>query len=190
MPKPTQTVHAITVIPEGAMIEYIWSRKSIRNINMRIDEDGTLRVSTPWSTAKEELDDLIVEKMDWIQEARARQAQREVLPVEVDRRKVIAHFEASLDRMMLLIRDAGISRPELRVRRMKSRWGSCIPARGRIWINSALYAADLALLDYVILHELAHLRHANHGKEFWDFVAKYMPDWRERRAALSQYRLG
>jgi predicted metal-dependent hydrolase len=71
------------------------------------------------------------------------------------------------------------------VRRMKIRWGSCRTG-GDITFNRELMKKDPALADYVILHELCHLVHHNHGKEYYALLESIVPDYRERRRKLLQ----
>lgn len=75
---------------------------------------------------------------------------------------------------------------EIRIRDMKSRWGSCISARKVITYNLQLAFQPLPLIEYVVLHELAHIPYPNHQKEFWSFVEKFIPDWKERRKLLNK----
>ncbi|AFY38412.1 protein of unknown function DUF45 [[Leptolyngbya] sp. PCC 7376] len=73
----------------------------------------------------------------------------------------------------------------LRVKAMKTRWGSC-SSLGRINLNLQLIQLSLDCLDYVIVHELCHFREMNHSKRFWSLVTQCMPDWKIRRALLKQ----
>lgn len=75
---------------------------------------------------------------------------------------------------------------EIRIRDMKTRWGSCISARKVITYNLQLAFQSLPLIEYVVLHELAHIPYPNHQKEFWNFVEKFIPDWKERRKLLNK----
>ena len=75
--------------------------------------------------------------------------------------------------------------PALRIRRMKSRWGSCIPSKNVITLNSRLIEKPPELIDYVVLHEYCHFVHPNHSKAFHALVASYMPDWKKRKAQLN-----
>lgn len=74
--------------------------------------------------------------------------------------------------------------PELWVRPMSTRWGSCTPA-GRMILNIELIKAPVECIDYVITHELCHLIEPNHNARFWQLLAAIMPDWEERRARLN-----
>lgn len=66
-----------------------------------------------------------------------------------------------------------------------SRWGSC-SKNGNISLNFRLLFAPEEILDYVIVHELAHLKHKNHGDKFWELMGNVMPDYRERRKWLRE----
>lgn len=67
--------------------------------------------------------------------------------------------------------------PPLRLRFMTRQWGSCSP-RGRITMNPWLIRASRDAIDYVLLHELCHLRHHNHGRAFYDLLRRHLPDWK------------
>lgn len=72
------------------------------------------------------------------------------------------------------------------VRNQKSRWGSC-SRRGTICLNWRLVQAPETVRDYIILHELAHLRHLNHSRAFWKEVARFSPDYRQAEAWLKKH---
>lgn len=80
----------------------------------------------------------------------------------------------------------GYSVRSVGIKALQSRWGSC-STRGDIILNSYLMQLPWPLIDYVLLHELAHLRHHNHGKEFWADVEKMLPVYKARRQALKKY---
>lgn len=71
-----------------------------------------------------------------------------------------------------------VPEPEYRVKRMTTRWGSCNPRARRIWLALALAQRRPALLEYVVVHELAHLLVADHGPAFRALMSRHLPDWR------------
>lgn len=79
--------------------------------------------------------------------------------------------------------------PQIRIRWMKTRWGSCTPLRRAITLNAALAAVSPECAAYVILHELCHFIQPNHSKAFYALVGQFMPNWQELRQQLNQYPL-
>ena len=77
--------------------------------------------------------------------------------------------------------------PEIRFRRMTSRWGSCQPKKKVLTFNTALIEASLPCIEYVVTHEFTHFLHADHSKSFYNSLAFFMPDWKERKKALQMY---
>ena len=76
--------------------------------------------------------------------------------------------------------------PQWHVRFMRSQWGSC-SAAGRIALNTHLIKTPSRLIDYVVLHELCHLQHLNHGRRFYGLLTKHMPDWSARSTELDRF---
>ncbi|KEI36057.1 M48 family metallopeptidase [Allofrancisella frigidaquae] len=70
------------------------------------------------------------------------------------------------------------------IKKVKTRWGSCNHTKKIINLNIDLILRDIQAIEYVILHELAHLTHPNHSKDFYSYVASYMPDWKVREKSL------
>lgn len=71
------------------------------------------------------------------------------------------------------------------IKRMKTKWGSCNPAAGRLWLNLELVKKSPAALEYLVVHELAHLRVKNHGPRFAALMDQHLPSWTAHRAALN-----
>jgi len=94
-------------------------------------------------------------------------------------------FEKALTEAMPLFRKFERKLPEIVVKRMQKRWGSCLPD-GRIVLNPEIIKAPARCIDYVVIHELCHLVHHNHGKEFFKLQEKVMPDWRRWKERLEK----
>lgn len=77
--------------------------------------------------------------------------------------------------------------PELRIRKMTSRWGVCNIKLKTITLNLELMKRDTKYLDYVIVHELSHLVHADHSDRFWSLVEENMPDYKKYRKEMKEF---
>lgn len=74
--------------------------------------------------------------------------------------------------------------PNLKIRKMKTRWGVCNRKNNNVTLNFELFRYDIKCLDYVIIHELSHFIEPNHSKAFWKIVEKYCPDYKEIKKML------
>jgi zinc metalloprotease len=74
----------------------------------------------------------------------------------------------------------------VKIRQMKTRWGSCNPYKSYINLNIELIKKPKACIEYVIFHELAHLLYPNHSKKFYEHLSLYMPDWQKRKEILER----
>jgi predicted metal-dependent hydrolase len=97
-------------------------------------------------------------------------------------------FSECLKRGYSYISEYGVTEPFLKIRRMKSRWGSC-SRTGEITLNLRLIHLPLSCIEYIVMHELCHLKHLNHSKDYYSFLQGCMPDWKERKAILESFRL-
>lgn len=79
----------------------------------------------------------------------------------------------------------GVQQPRLEIRKMKTRWGSCNPRTSVIRLNSELAKRPKELLNYVILHEMAHLIERNHNQRYFDILDRHMPNWQHYRNELN-----
>lgn len=99
------------------------------------------------------------------------------------KRKASEKFNESIDRYWLYFEKFSLEKPRLQIKLMRKRWGS-LSANGRLTLNIDLIRAPRECIDYVIVHELSHLRYADHGLEFYRFLDKLMPDWEKRKHKL------
>ena len=92
------------------------------------------------------------------------------------------------ERLELYIPKISVKVNMVRLKNQKTRWGSC-SQKGNLNFNWKLVMAPTPIVDYVVVHELCHLRQMNHSKEFWQLVARYIPDYKEKRKWLKDYGL-
>lgn len=211
-------------------------RKKIKNMYLRINDDGSLRVTCGRRVSDRDILAFIKEKENWIlrtekgqkksgisaltgsqsDEARWLGRTMKVVKENASRSSVritddtITYYlktgtgeeaerlfyKAAAGQAAAMIRDRraewddkicrrnGKPLPEISVRYMTSRWGSCTPAKGTIRISSRLMHFPAVCLDYVLLHEYAHLLVPNHSADFWKIVEYYMPEYREYQKIL------
>lgn len=86
-------------------------------------------------------------------------------------------FQSKLDQWSIRM---GVNYKEFRLKEQKTRWGSC-SSKGNINLNWRAVMAPESVVDYLVIHELAHLKHMDHSSAFWDFVSRYCPDYADCR---------
>lgn len=164
--------------------------KKVRNITLRISRDGSaVEVSAPVSVSLADIEQFVTAKRAWIVKGLERaaatpaaRAERATAAEQHEWREVVSACVPVLVEAWEPI--MGVKAGNLVYRNMKSRWGSCQPATGRICINTRLALYPPECLEYVVVHELCHLLVPGHGKQFHALMDKFMPDWKERRDKL------
>jgi predicted metal-dependent hydrolase len=135
-----------------------------------------------------DVDSVIEAHRDWIAHERAKQRPRLRLDPravsEADARRAARELVT-----MLVEEEAeelGVRWARIEIRDQRTRWGSC-STRGHLAFNWRLVLAPFEVLDYVVVHELCHLREHNHSRRFWKLVESRRPDWRTHRDWLHEH---
>jgi len=76
---------------------------------------------------------------------------------------------------------------ELRIRKMKTKWGTCNVEKKRIWLNLELIKKPTHHIEYILVHELTHFLERNHNKRFVSYMNKFLPSWRTNKAELNSF---
>ncbi|WP_062515849.1 M48 family metallopeptidase [Demequina gelatinilytica] len=167
---------------------YTLTRKRMKNLRMVVvSGTGEVRVSAPLRAPQREIDAWVRSKAAWIA---AKQAEAVARPValapgpEADalRRELRPLLAAVVAEWVPRM---GVPEPTWRMRIMRSRWGTCNHTTRVITFSVELGRQDHHLVEYVVVHELAHLLEPNHGPGFRAIMDTYLPGWREHRAELN-----
>lgn len=174
----------------GEVIVFELERKGVKNINLRIRPDGSVYVSASPRVSLAAIDAFVMEKGAFIRAAQAQYAQAQGpdarLP-EVPRGACLKLFTDAVAGLLPLLAPYGVAMPQVKLRAMKSRWGSCAWQKGYITLNTRLYHAPRACLDYVALHELCHFVRPDHSPAFHRLLDALMPDWKGRKRQLEAW---
>ena len=112
----------------------------------------------------------------------------QTLLTEWYRRQARRVFRERLDVCFAKVRFLNLNYPELAIRQMQFRWGSCTP-EDKVILNLKLIQVPKTYIDYVVMHELCHLKEHHHGRRFYELLNRVMPDWRERREKLNTFEI-
>ena len=170
-------------------VDYTLTRRRVRNLNLRVRADGSVAVSAPARVPLAAVDAFVAAHAAWVASAVGRaQARRaaeaaEVLPPKAE---ALARMQALCAAYYPLFAAScpGGRMPRIAVRDMRTRWGSCHPAKRQITLTARLALQPPAAIEYVVVHEYCHFVHPDHQAGFWALVASILPDWKARRALL------
>ena len=182
MPKAAEELR---VTPGGT--PYILTRKRVKNYNLHLARDGTAAVSAPPHASGAALDAFVDAHRGWLEKARAARAREQAAEARPlpDRKAALAAFTEMSDTVYPAFAAVlGVHKPEVRIRDMRTRWGVCNIRARRITFALRLYQMPRAAQIYVVVHEYCHFLVPNHSAAFWREVARFLPDWKARRALL------
>lgn len=181
-------------------------KKAIKHAYLRPKIDG-LHISTPYGFDDDKLAYLLYHKLNWIEQAFAHYhaMQQDINKPIPDTLWGKVHSFNNLEDKLNFYRQAlqkvipdlcqkwqpivGKTAHSVRIKKMHSRFGTCNSRQARIWLSLYLPAYDYRCTEYVFVHELCHLHHANHSLQFWQMVEHAMPDYREWHNYLKQQNL-
>lgn len=183
-------------------IVYQIDRKiSRKNTYITIKNDATILIKTNFFVTKKSIDLFVEKKMDWILKHQNNILKRKqtlengvyILGVlhkncTYTKEELENIYEQKAKEFILNFIDIHSKRMQLfpnkiSFRKNKTRWGSC-SAKNNLSFNIYLAKTPVEFIEYVTIHELAHIRHKNHSKEFWRFVESFLPDYKRRKAIV------
>ncbi|MBQ4332352.1 MAG: M48 family metallopeptidase [Clostridia bacterium] len=171
------------------MIEYTLIRSDRRTLGLEITPDLTVVVRAPRRCRQPDIDRFVAAHGDWIdrhlevqRRRQAARAARQVTPeqeAELRRRAV----EIIPQRVAVYAARMGVTPTGVRITGAQKRFGSC-SGKNSLCFSWRLMQYPMEAVDYVVVHELAHIRHHDHSPAFWGCVERTMPDYRRRQALL------
>lgn len=181
-------------------IDFILVRGGVKNINLRITHDGTVRVSAPKRMSLDTVLDFIASKKAWILDHKDKIRPREgcflclgeQIPVSSikDKNEFLKEKAERVlaGRFNSICKDLGIiEAPRLIIKPLKGKYGYYTKSTHEICLNARLIMVPVQLIDYVIVHELLHTKYFNHGREFHEAIRSIIPREKELRNLLGKY---
>ena len=173
-------------------MEYEVIRSDRKTVGIQVDEDGKVIIRAPSAMSDREIENVVRENGDWIVRHQEMMKERwesvSVIPhLNADEIKELAGraLEYIPGRVRYFAPIVGVDYGRITIRNQRTRWGSC-SAKGNLNFNCLLMMMPPEIIDYVVVHELAHRREMNHSKAFWDIVESVLPDYKERRRWLRE----
>ena len=175
-------------------IEIAIIRSKRKTLGLEVKYDGTVNVRVPMRAPREIIERFIEEHKAWILRKRQEWSPvnvvnpSKILPAvetKEGKAKIRQYVEKQVDYYAKLM---GVTYGRISMRNQKTRWGSC-SSQGNLNFNNRLLFVPAELVDYVVVHELAHRKEMNHSKAFWNIVERYLPDYKERRRELRAYHI-
>ena len=165
------------------VVEYTLIRSERKSVAIQVGIDCSITVRAPLRMPQKEIDKILEGKKEWLEKAVV--AQREKAKsiktyTEQDinnlRKKAKVFIPQRVEYYSAIM---GVKPTAVKINSAKKRYGSC---SGENSLNFSLYLMDKdeRFIDYVVVHELAHIKHHNHSKTFYSFIERYMPDYKDR----------
>lgn len=168
-------------------MDYKLIRSNRKTLGLEITREGELLIRAPGRMSQAAIEQAIERHKKWIETHRKRALERQEArpePGEEERLNLIAEAKKHIPRRVTYYSALmGLVPTGISVTGAQKRFGSC-SGKNRLCFSWRLMQYPAEAIDYVVVHELAHIRHHNHGPDFHALVASVLPDWKERRKLL------
>lgn len=177
------------LVIEDMRIPLILQRSKRKTLMIQMTDSVQLLVKAPIEMSEREIYRFLKQKTFWIYKRAKQVREKKDTRVLRTEKELIALKEQA--RMVLTAKtdeyakQIGVAYTKIRIGNQKTRWGSC-SSRGTISYNWRLIMMPEAIMDYVVVHELCHLKEMNHSVRFWKLVASILPDYQECREWLKK----
>lgn len=167
-------------------------RSNRKSIGLEVKENGEVICRAPYFLSQRTVEGFLFEKRDWIENAVKKVEERKLLSESRPQfsESEIQHLYSLAKsiipaKVQYYARIIGVSYGRISIRYQKTRWGSC-SSDHNLNFNCMLMTMPEDIVDYVVVHELCHIKQMNHSPAFWHEVEKIIPDYKERRKYLKQ----
>ena len=166
----------------GEIIPYELVRAKIKNLYIYV-KDKRVIVKAPIKLKQETIYNFINKKTEWIYKHIKQEKEKKLLediitPKDIDALELIV--QNNIEKYSRLLK---VKPNKVRIKDLKYAWGSC-SSKKNISINMKLANKNEKAIEYVVLHEMCHLKHMNHSEKFWNLIEQFMPEYKEYRAML------
>ena len=167
------------------MFDYELKRSKRKTLSLQVTKDCRVVVKAPLLFSKRSIDKFVSEHSEWIRTHLEAQKKRiENAPPEPTKEEIKALKARAKEYIFPKAREyaqiMGLEYGDIKITSAKTRYGSCNTGTHNLCFSYKLIQKPAPLVDYVIVHELAHIVHPNHSKEFYGYIERYMPDYKER----------
>lgn len=169
----------------GEKIPYTIKKSKIKNLYIHIKE-GQVIVKAPIRLKEKNIQDFINKKSKWIYENVKRYEQKPKVEEKLDIKDVERLKEIIQKSIQKYSKTLEVIPNKIRIKNIKYAWGSC-SSKKNITINLKLAKKDEKVIEYVVLHEMCHLKEMNHSNIFWELVEKNMPNYKIYKNKLKEY---
>lgn len=171
------------------MTDYTLVRSRRRTLSMELTREGTVVVRAPMKLSREKIDAFVAAHEDWLTRARARRAARLAAhpePTEAECAALLARAKAELpQRVAYWSSVTGLVPTGVKITSARTRFGSC-NTKNSICFSWRLMQYPAEAVDLVVVHELCHIAHRDHGAQFYALLGSILPDYRERMKLLRE----
>lgn len=165
------------------MYSYTLKRQKRKTLSLQINDDLTLTVKAPFFVTKQEIDKFVLNHTDWLEKKLGQLQEREKIKANLTDEKIAELKEKAVriipQRVEYYSHLMGLVPTGVKITSAQKRFGSC-SGKNSLCFSYILMLYPIRAIDYVVVHELAHIRHHNHSREFYKLIEKYMPDYKQR----------
>ena len=165
------------------LFDYTLIRSKRKSVAIQVDENCNITVRAPLRISQKEIDKILLEKKSWLEKTiiSQREKRKQIKDYSEEDIKLLRKKakEVIPQKVEYYARIMQVSPSSVKINSAKKRYGSC---SGTNSLNFSLYLMDKdeRFIDYVVVHELAHIKHHNHSKDFYKFIERFMPDYKDR----------